>query len=430
MKARVKDDLTGQVLDLEFGQNIFTGLKSFDDYFSNNTSLESDLLNLGSCIYAADLAVKRRELEEFIRTIEVEIEVINYHAFQRVKDDIEEALFILSSDNWTIKFVQAAGEIEPVQEWETKDGVVLLFSGGLDSFSGAVHFLEKKRPLALVSHRNKNRIVKDSQVESLEVLKEEFKTNIDYFSYTVFTRNKLPHTFPTDSERENTQRTRSFLFLCLAALTARRIGYREIISMAENGQFAIHLPLNHARVGPFSTHTAHPEYLLKMESVFHKLLNFENLKIDNPFLYKTKAEVVSVVNPEILKKSNTTISCWMASRLKTSKHCGECIPCFSRRIALETNGILLSEYERDLWKEKISLLKEDDNGKRNLMDYLEFISKFSGYSDDRKEEILVEFPELYNDSYDQDEAISLYHRLANQSEIVFSNYPEIKKIMK
>ena len=55
---------------------------------------------------------------------------------------------------------------------------------------------------------------------------------------------------------ENSQRTRSFLFLVLGALAARRAGHIEIVYLAENGQMAIHLPLTQGRIGAFSTHTA------------------------------------------------------------------------------------------------------------------------------------------------------------------------------
>src|SRR5690606_21825621 len=117
--------------------------------------------------------------------------------------------------------------------------------------------------------------------------------------YRVFGRNKGEFHFPTDEERENTQRTRSFLFLSLAALTARRVGFRKIISIAENGQFAIHLPLNPSRVGPFSTHTANPKFVDLAKEIFIKLLSLDNLVIENPFLYKTKGEVVSILDKEI-----------------------------------------------------------------------------------------------------------------------------------
>ena len=77
--------------------------------------------------------------------------------------------------------------------------------------------------------------------------------------------------FPKDNFRENSQRTRSFLFLTLAALVTRRCGFNKVLFMAENGQFAIHLPLNSSSVGPFSTHTADPQFIQLIKYAF-KLL--------------------------------------------------------------------------------------------------------------------------------------------------------------
>jgi hypothetical protein len=47
-------------------------------------------------------------------------------------------------------------------------------------------------------------------------------------------------TYPSDAERESSQRTRSFLFLVIASIAARRSGFHDVILIAENGQMAIH----------------------------------------------------------------------------------------------------------------------------------------------------------------------------------------------
>ncbi|WP_430905732.1 7-cyano-7-deazaguanine synthase [Maribacter sp. 2-571] len=429
MKIEVKDKNSSTTLELTSGKNLYNGLNAFKGHFKDATSLEVDLLNVSSGIFAADLAVKRSELEDYIRTIELNIEVVNIHAFERIKDLLEEALFVLSSDNWTLKFIQIAGKPEESKAWESKKGTVLLFSGGLDSLSGVVHFKKQNSEIALVSHINQNRAVKQSQEGVLKLLNDFYGTNLNYYPFRVFGRNQSGFPFPSDSNRENTQRTRSFLFLTLAALTARKLGFREIISIAENGQFAIHLPLNPARVGPFSTHTANPKFVWLARDIFQRLLSMDNLKIENPFLYKTKAEVVSILDAKIAQNANKSISCWKASRVSDKNHCGECIPCISRRISLEFNNVYLDEYSRDLLTERISKLPFDDNGKRNLVDFLEFISKFKGYKDKDLNSLLIQFPELYNEAIDKKEAVRMYGRLATQSYSVFDKYPEVKKII-
>ncbi|MGA2729709.1 MAG: hypothetical protein ABSE96_18025 [Terracidiphilus sp.] len=81
---------------------------------------------------------------------------------------------------------------------------------------------------------------------------------------------------------ENSQRTRSFLFLTLAAITANRLGRREIVVIAENGQMAIHLPLSSARIAAFSTHTAHPDVLAEMQLYLRGAFGIDFV-IQNPY---------------------------------------------------------------------------------------------------------------------------------------------------
>src|SRR5208337_1510406 len=100
-------------------------------------------------------------------------------------------------------------------------------------------------------------------------------------------RNKGAFKFPSDADREETQRTRTFMFLAIAALCARRTGHKELVVIAENGQMAIHLPLSPARVGAFSTHTAHPEFVALAAEFFGCLLDTSFI-VRNPYLYTTK----------------------------------------------------------------------------------------------------------------------------------------------
>ncbi|MEM7510673.1 MAG: 7-cyano-7-deazaguanine synthase [Bacteroidota bacterium] len=423
------DVTTGQSFNLVPTQNLYTGINALNSHFRDSTSLEEDMLNLASGIYATDLAVRRKEREQYIRTIKLSIEVVNLHAFERVKDQLEEALYVLSGDNWTITFSQKIGMPEAADKWPTKDGVVLLFSGGLDSFAGAVHYIKQGNELVLVSHVNQNTSVSGSQNAVLKELTSHYNKSIPHYPYRVFTRKKGAYTFPEMGERENTQRTRSFLFLALAVITARKVGFNQIVSMAENGQFAIHLPLNQARVGPFSTHTANPKFLEIAENLFSTLFGIANLRIENPFLYKTKAEVTSLLKNGLLDKIESSVSCWMASHVQGKNHCGRCIPCLTRRVAIEHNGRTVNEYGVDLLNTDLDTLSPDNDGKRNLMDFLEFLTTFQGYDASRKEEFMMSFPELYNEAIDPDQALEMYHRVAIESLAVFSKYPHVNKYL-
>lgn len=409
------------------GKNLYTGRNSFLEHFGAITSLEDDLLNLSSAIYATDLAIKRAELENYIRDIEFSIEVVNIHAFERIHDILAEALYTLSCDNWVIKFIHVKGESENKLDITVNDGVVLLFSGGLDSLCGAAYYASKQQPLCLVSHINTNRGTSSAQEALYKAIKDHFNTSeVTRHEFRINARKSKGLSFP--EEREDSQRTRSFLFLTLAALTARRSGFQKIISIAENGQFAIHLPLSPARVGPFSTHTADPKFVNQAEQLFKTLLGLEQLAIENPFIYLTKSEILTHFPAALHPVIAESVSCWKASRIDTN-HCGVCIPCFTRRIALEHNGIKLNEYGTDLFKQKIEKLPNDDEGKRNIGDFLGFITTFNETYKRNPSELLYHFPELINEYFDYNQACAMYFRMTEQAFSVFENYPQLKKMI-
>jgi hypothetical protein len=100
-------------------------------------------------------------------------------------------------------------------------------------------------------------------------------------------------------------------------------------------------------------------------------------------------------------------------------------------VALDVNGIVLNEYERDLLKEKIGGLKSDDRGKRNLVDLCQFISFFSGpNSISVDQEVCFQFPELFDPNLDATKAISMYRRFAKEALTVFAKYRNVKALMK
>lgn len=415
-------------LHLYPGQNLYTGEKPLENEFGELNSLEIDLLNVASGIFASDLAIPRDEREFFIRDIEITIDVVNLSSFEQIKGLLETALLTVSRDNWTINFVQKKGVPVTDFNWNEKEGAALLFSGGLDSMCAASDFINENRDLVLVSHNSHgNKFVDDCQNNVHSLLESYYSKQIRHVHVKVYGRNQGDYNFPTD--RENTQRTRSFLFLCLASLVSRRCNFNKVLYMAENGQFAIHLPLNPSRIGPFSTHTADPQFVQITIDLLKILLRNPEFDIINPYLYKTKAEVFACLPEELRKQSYLSASCWMISRIPDNKHCGYCVPCISRRISLEYNNVEFDEYAHDIFNSDLNNLDDTDDKRRNIVDYLEFISKFSNLTDSKKAELLIEFPELYNSAFDTNAAIEMYGRVAAQSLTVFQKYPNILKLI-
>ncbi|MBN1316517.1 MAG: 7-cyano-7-deazaguanine synthase [Anaerolineales bacterium] len=424
------EQLEPEVLRLGIGFNLINGEKNFLSIFKETTSLEEDLLNLASSIFACDLAFKRGEREKITRKIELTVPVVNLAAFNNIRDDLHYVLFLLSHDAWQIKFIQRHGLPEQSKVWFSENsGKVLLFSGGLDAFSAAIEFGNAGEIVQLVSHVTGNQTVRGAQRTLFDYVQKKFPDQFSRIEFRVSCRNQdvKGYLFPSDTMREETQRTRSFLFLSLASLVARRKGFNDIILIAENGQMAIHLPLTAARISAFSTYTAHPEFVFEMSKILSTLLNY-TINVENPFLYRTKAEVVKSTVMGHRSIVDKTVSCWRTSRISgIQHHCGICIPCLIRRIALESNYLKLNEYQRDIFRENVSTLDFEDNGKRNLVEFCELVKIFeNNLSQAALEE---RYPELVNKFIDSKQAIEMYSRFAQEARSIFNQYPLIKTII-
>ena len=408
------------------GRNLLTGESTLRRFIGEEpTTLEVDLLTVASAIYGADLHCLRAEREDYQRGLALEIPVINRSALEAVKEDIERTLFLLSGDSWQLTFRSAPGQPEATRLWDRRDGSTLLFSGGLDSLAQALALVSDGATGVLVSHDSGSVILRQSQIELGAEVRTLSKKRLEHCSFRVMARKSKGQPFPT--KREPSQRSRSFLFLVIGALVARRTGNLRMLFIAENGQMAIHLPLTEARIGGFSTRTAHPGVIARLERLLSQVLGVE-LDIVNPFLYLTKAEVVADACSNFPLLVEKSVSCWRSSRLPGGyRHCGDCIPCLIRRIALERNGMLVAEWQRDLFQEELAALPQEDVGKRNAMELLEFIVEFdSGQS---MSELAMRRPEILDQSFDGAKAVEMYRRFAREAVDVLSGYPGVSCLM-
>jgi 7-cyano-7-deazaguanine synthase in queuosine biosynthesis len=428
LPVQLRGDGLSKPLYLLPGENLVTGASSLSAQLKTAlTTLEDDVLTLASAIFAADLAVKRGEREQITRSIELIVPVVNLVEFTSRLEELVDILYFLSNDNWTIRFVQKRGAAEGPINWPERSGKTLLFSGGLDSFAAAVNELSQDEPLLLTSHHTANLVTKNSQEALFTHLSKTFPKKVSRISVRIGGRKAGTQPFPSDNEREATQRTRSFLFLSIAAICARRTGFRRLILMGENGQMAINLPLTPARIGAFSTHTAHPQFVDGM-CIFLSGLLRTRFSISNPFLYRTKGEcaVILTASRRHKKAIAASVSCWRSSRQAYS-HCGECVPCYIRRIALEAHNVIIPEYEKDPFNQGVASLPEDDVAKRNLTELAEFIALFApSYSDAAVED---NFPGLINDHVDKQQAIAMYRRFSIEARTVLGRYPLLRPLL-
>src|SRR5207302_3656639 len=93
--------------------------------------------------------------------------------------------------------------------------------------------------------------------------------------------------------REYTQRSRSFLYACMAFAVARVFGLSRI-RFYENGPVSLNLPISEQVVGARATRTTHPRMLHGFGELFSLLIQ-ETFAVENPFLWRTRAEVVNLI---------------------------------------------------------------------------------------------------------------------------------------
>ena len=217
--------------------------------------------------------------------------------------------------------------------WTENDGAafkadeVVLFSGGIDSLSGAVEELATgAKKVALVSHRSSPKIYVH-QKQLVTALMQRFPKRLIHIPVLVTRQEPLP-------VQEHTQRSRSFLYTALACVVARLFGNTRI-RFFENGVVSINLPISEQVVGARATRTTHPLVLERFREFFSEAVG-ESIEVENPFIWKTKADVVrSIVERGCGPLIKDTVSCTRSydiTRLHT--HCGCCSQCLDRRFAV------------------------------------------------------------------------------------------------
>ena len=206
----------------------------------------------------------------------------------------------------------------------------MLFSGGLDSLGGAVHELVTgKRSIALVSHRSSAKIDAKQQqlVRDLAARSPRKPLHVPVW----VNKDKA-------LGREYTQRSRSFLFAALGAVVARLFDLWRI-RFYENGVVSINLPISAQVVGGRATRTTHPRVLNGFAEIFSAVFE-KPFAVENPFRWKTKAEVVEVIRAggcgDLVKHSVSCTHVWDMTTLHT--HCGTCSQCIDRRFATLAAG--------------------------------------------------------------------------------------------
>ncbi|MET0060994.1 MAG: Qat anti-phage system QueC-like protein QatC [Candidatus Thiodiazotropha endolucinida] len=334
-----------------------------------------DLLILAGTITAADTRINRgsESQDSWTREIDLYVPVSSPDRWNPVARLMERMLHFLTGDRWRL-FFRARHKVykklieRPLLNVKPPFSSVCLFSGGLDSFTGAIDLLEDGENPVFVSHYWDAST--SSQLPCAAFLSKEYG-NFD--TRHVRARVGFPHDLVSGSSGEDTLRGRSFLFFGLAALTASCFEGESNIFVPENGLISLNVPLDPLRLGAWSTRTTHPFYMARWQELFDTL-GFP-FTLENPYRFKTKGEMFSQCkNKHFLKKhAHETISCSSYTKARYKKlslgHCGYCVPCLIRRASLETAfGQDRTEYRivPDLTSQTLDASKAEGEGVRSF----------------------------------------------------------------
>jgi hypothetical protein len=336
-------DLTGP------GRNIELRLHDISKrMLTNLPGLVIDLLELAAYVYGADWAASRggeasRGMgAEWRRRFRFVIPVRRPELWSSppVLDALSETLGFLTDDEYQFEFEEHRGSPPGVQDYlELGDEAaarfepdeVILFSGGLDSLAGVVDVvLGQGKRAALVSHHSADKVVA-RQKQLVATLREIAPGRLLHFPVLLRKRESL--------SKEYTLRSRSFVYASLGAAVGRMLGKHRIL-MCENGIVSLNLPIARQLVGARSSRTTHPKALACFSMLFEMLFG-ESTCVDNPFFWKTKAEVVTVVGDHGCSHLlASTISCSRVHQMsKDQPHCGECSQCIDRRFGVLGAGL-------------------------------------------------------------------------------------------
>ena len=311
-----------------------------------------DLMRIASAVYVVDRFVKRRPKDgpkPPSRTIGLKVGVLDDSLWNRqdVRDCLHDALEFVTGDFWEVEFEPDSQEYK----WPTSflpfsktDGspLICLYSSGLDSAAGLVARMNENpgRPVIPVTvwHQPRQRHL---VLQQYDFLRGHYRSKgvgaqIDPLIVKVAMMWKSA---AEEKNQETSQRSRSFLFAALGAITAIINGQRTI-EMFESGVGAINLPLMAGMVGSKATRSSHPEFL-RLMSKLASLVADDEVNFTLPFADKTKGEVVKTLATDgLCAFAAMTASCiHYPIRHKKYKQCGLCPACIFRRAALQAAGI-------------------------------------------------------------------------------------------
>ena len=376
-------------IDLEYrdgfpNRNVNISLANFTSNVYHLPDRLKDLLELAGYIFASDRIFSRGakdavEFHSWPRKIQFNFKVRDIQFWDQfdVKKLLNDVLCFMTGDEaYEFNFFPLESEI-PNSLFDDENFLIdrnenvdiVLFSGGLDSLAGIIERLEStEHHLCLVSHQSGFPGIKTVQNELLKELNSLYNNRCHHY--------KFHCSFHKTQAKDESQRTRSFLFTSIAFTLARVYG-KNSIDVFENGVTSINFPETQDLMNARASRTTHPRTIGLLEFLFSSIAE-EPFKINHTYLWKTKTDIFNIIKQynkqKLIYKS---VSCSTSRGKKGSSHCGTCSQCIDRRFAAfssETDKIDdRCMYSFDFLTEELT----DPKIVKALTDYLRLAQSFN-----------------------------------------------------
>jgi 7-cyano-7-deazaguanine synthase in queuosine biosynthesis len=384
-----------------------------------------DLMEIAAYVFAADRWSSRGpktavEFHAWARTMHFVIRTrdVDFWNQEKVQRRLSDALQFMTGDR-EYRFEFLSGHNTPQSSMFDREefrittrgsSSVVLFSGGLDSLTGAFDRLQStEENIYLISHRSGQPSIKRTQNQLVEALKSDFPGRVRHFSFECG--------LSKERAAEETQRTRAFLFGTIAFVLANRLSLSSFYAY-ENGVTSLNLLRRQDLINARASRTTHPKTHALMAS-FLSEVSGEPVKIANPFWQLTKTDVFAQLEKNGGRNLiGSAVSCSKTfQRLDSGTHCGCCFQCVDRRLAAYASGLQNVDncgiYAKDIFSDPI----ESAETRTTAIDYIRKAVQLANMTDDQfYYEHLHELIDIvdYVDADDEQDAVQKLWQLCNR----------------
>jgi len=334
----------GSVRFIDHSQNkeLTIGINVDDKAFEYRVQAEfpaivADLVDLAVAIHASDrlsphnLSGKQRRLQVVLPVRHPEL--LSAEPF---RTKLEQLLYWATGSEWVFDFQRRIAPERLVEHQSLpiapQGSEVALWSGGLDALAGLYTRLQMYPEKSFVLFgTGSNNSVYARQERVAKAVQSIFPRSCHLFRVPIrFDDSGMQH-------KNKLSRARGVVFTLLGAACAYLME-RRVLCVYENGIGAINLPYRASAVRLDHTRSVHPLTLLMVGDVVSELLG-EEFRVQNPFLFWTKAEMCKALAED--GKNDLpplTMSCDSPHRQQPIQ-CGYCSSCLLRRQALTAANI-------------------------------------------------------------------------------------------